>query len=323
MTKLLITLTAVCSMVACKSPPAMSGPAAQDATVMPAGPDSTDVVDTSAFIDASQDATVSQGDVPSAASDEQESDVSTLDVEDSIDTSKDIDDADSIDAPVACSGTVSLPSPGVPCTTEGATRCTNVGESEKLGTTGKFCVRPNRVVCQKSAGSGLVWQLDACPIADNACTLGDPNSCQENSRGAHCCPLSIQFQPSPELSIYGQCDPALENATSCLPPNAGAGPGGQVWRCTFSDTPAMDSQAQKLKTPFPKCAFYCEDCLFWMADKVCPPLLASTCASEAGIDPESVKYQTIVECITSIPGNSTTTCVSNCSDWKYAPDYPK
>ena len=199
------------------------------------------------------------------------------------------EDATTVAPAGACLDNVSLPVIGQACAKEGAVHCSRVDEKSLQVDTYGLCVRPNAAICSQVADGTLRWQLAACPGVSDACKVPGAAfaTCQENSRGAHCCPLAIANSLTPNGYLAGSaslCSTSIEGKSAC---NVGdpSSDGGLVQRCTFYDQTAGTPAAQSAKeSAFGPCAATCKDCLYGFVDQICPPIDWITCNGCGGFD---------------------------------------
>lgn len=222
-----------------------------------------------------------------------------------------------------CDDGLQLPHAGSACTEEGAVHCSRIGEGVKLlyyGAAGPYtiCRRPHQVTCAKSSAGGLSWQLSDCPAVTAECAVYGPNSqtCQENSRGAHCCPAGVALTAN-YTSEYTLCRAGDVGAKWCQPvaPNSS---GGGIYTCDFPDKVLKNPglEATKNKQFATACANSCKDCLFFLGDE-CPKFYWASCNGCTKSEcPESGQY-----CLPNLPGKPNPSCVENCEDFKMTKDY--
>lgn len=167
-----------------------------------------------------------------------------------------------------------LPEPGAKCTKQGEVRCTNQGAYPKklLWTTDAVqkgvCVRPFRVVCEKTAAGALVWQAHKCNTKD---PLTNPTTCagflgfgcQENARGTRCCPLHCtKLAGGSPLGGAAVACPQVDYGTVLC-----HGDSPFVKGCGFVDDfpKGLSFNLASLGA----CADVCKDCTYWWATEKC------------------------------------------------------
>lgn len=218
---------------------------------------------------------------------------------------------------------IDLPAPDSACTVEGSVRCTGAGSFSRSDATepsGVRCIRPNRVICARS-DAGLRWQLAACGPPPQSCNAfaGTNDSaattmlCQENERGAACCPLEVGDIKSPQSVYWGArlCD-APSGETKC------AEPFGMLHRCQFINEAEGGEWLKTIRGRYDNCAEATAQCRYWYTPSICPPVALNPCT---GVDWEERGgwMDTVQACID--PPNEAARCAKNCQDLQKA-GYP-
>lgn len=230
--------------------------------------------------------------------------------------------------PAECTATGVLPNPGEPCTKVGSVRCTNWNATleKNKGYWPTLCIRPYRVRCDKTP-TGATWELEACGALPAKCKDKEwpiHVTCQENSRGAHCCPtnhrqdpVKVGFPPAGYYSVpVPLCLPDWENKVVCHTLGPGGSTGGDyTYQCGYHDTVPADAVTKAgTANAFSLCLEFCKDCLYFYAQKKCPNLDHNQCN---GIPGHDVLGDFGPMCLTTIPGKGPT-CAMNCEDFQYS-----
>jgi len=215
--------------------------------------------------------------------------------------------ADAAPPPAVCTATA-LPEPSQPCDKEGTVRCTNwQGSVSKQDGT---CLRPHRVACVKTS-AGLFWELQSCGQVPKECDYfgSVPTTCQENSRGASCCPVLLVVTNQMN-KIYSSYTAICHNEGSVFCPGETS---DFLFTCGFPDTGPTHALAKtETEKAFGKCLALCKDCLHVYAKDKCPFLNIGGCNK----DPKELALPKPF-CLTTIPGKGPT-CAQDCQDFKYS-----
>ena len=316
----LVALLVLATGTACGRTAATS--AAADVITGADGTTSTDTVadtDTSAWTDAVEDVGAADTDTtatPDTADDIADADLpATTDaqVEDAADvelgtppTAVTWELADPVGA--ACLAEVATatsdPRPGLPCSQEHELRCTLAGAYEKSIPDRTYCVKPYRVRCALT-NQGLRWQAETCnqPPAQCSDLKWNPTSCQENEKGATCCPLEFRTQwPNGGIGKVATLCYQMDKSSLCWLPFTGARES-----CQFLADPLEQAQLEKEKwEKSTLCGSWCKDCKYWYTTEVCKPVYQMSCPG-GGVMGKSFQV-----CV-SLPGQEDR-CADNCQD---------
>jgi len=220
-----------------------------------------------------------------------------------------------------CDDGLQLPHADSTCTEEGAVHCSRIAEEPDYlynGMAGshQICKRPYRLTCAKTVNGALSWQISACPSPTPACAaLGvGAQTCQENSRGAHCATIVVKFEGTPD---YYMCNPDQIDQRSCLF-NAPNSSGGGITRCDFPDGVLTNgnSEQQKNETFQSPCAKPSKYALYIFVDE-CPTFVWSSCFP----CPEWPCSSMGIYCLPNLPNKPNPSCVENCEEFKLTKDY--
>lgn len=160
-----------------------------------------------------------------------------------------------------------IPEANSPCTTEGQSRCSDkdervlVLERSSLRTI-STCVRPHIVVCTRTRDQGLLWVLQECALgAPSSCYRNglEPPSCQENERGAFCCPVFLHMDAGG--GDIPTCRPSETGIYWCQ---------GELLTCTFIENASIAAYGRPAL--FQECGHLAQNCLYWVATEKCPIL---------------------------------------------------
>jgi len=207
---------------------------------------------------------------------------------------------------VACLAEVATatsdPRPGQPCNQEHELRCTLAGAYEKSIPNHTYCVKPYRVRCALT-NEGLRWLPETCNLPPEQCFHPDKNppSCQENEKGAMCCPLSFYGVPELKPLIGRMCEPTSASS-SC----GGLFTMGRA-SCQFLQDPLVSPQLEEEKIAASAiCGNWCKDCKYWYPTESCKPVYQMYCPG-GGVMGKSFQV-----CV-SLPGQEDR-CAENCQD---------
>ena len=220
-----------------------------------------------------------------------------------------------------CDDGLQLPHAGSACSDEGKVHCSRIGEEPNylfngLAGSHQICQRPYQLVCTKTSAAGLTWQLSACPAPSAACAaLGvHAQTCQENSRGAHCASIEVKFEGQEH---YFMCNPGDVGKRWCVF-GAPISSSGGIVRCDYPDAVLtnLGSEEQKNKSFQNACAASSQDCLYIFADE-CPNILKGVCNNCMEWPCEGTGQY----CLPNLPNKPNPSCVENCEEFKFTKDY--
>lgn len=182
---------------------------------------------------------------------------------------------------------------GSACEIDDATHCSTDGEFEEhlsgptAITSSWICRRPFIVRCTRNRDGSRTWKKESCGNVPNEC-LGNQvfASCQENARGAFCCP-SVLYDGYDATPFYTYGPNLCRNADVGV---LGCDENRGILSCAFVDGAVTSYHGRAM---FAQCRALGENCLYRFITEECPlvtcppevpggnPVIVSSC-SEPG-----------------------------------------